>query len=251
LGVWSEVVGVEANFEVDEFHDCEEEAMQQGSSVRKRLVAVWAVALAGLVVAVGAATAVAGGGNSANAQLCQQHGWVNLVRADGTGFNNTGECVSYGAQGGTLFPVYHFSAELSGANENPPTATSGTGTAAATWNSATSQMTVDVVFAGLTTGTTASHIHCCAVPPTNAGVATTVPRFVGFPTGVTSGTYLHTLDMTDAGSYNPAFVSSHGGTVPSAEAALLAGLLAGQAYLNVHTTMFPGGEIRGVLLQAP
>jgi hypothetical protein len=111
-------------------------------------------------------------------------------------------------------------------------------------------MTVDVVFSGLTTGTTASHIHCCAVPPTNAMVATTVPRFPGFPTGVTSGSYSHTLDMTDAGSYNPAFVTAHGGTVASAEAALLAGLLAGQAYLNIHTTMFPGGEIRGVLLQA-
>lgn len=133
--------------------------------------------------------------------------------------------MSYGAQGGTLYPVYHFTAALSGANENPPTATSGRGTA--------------------------SHIHCCAVPPTNANVATTVPRFVGFPTGVTSGTYLHTLDMTDPGGYNPAFVSSHGGTVPSAETALLAGLLAGQAYLNVHTTMFQSGEIRGVLSQTP
>lgn len=56
--------------------------------------------------------------------------------------------------------------------------------------------------------------------------------------------------MTDASSYNPAFVAAHGGTVPGAEAALLTGLLAGQAYLNIHTTMFPGGEIRGVLLQA-
>jgi len=221
--------------------------MRQGSVVRRWFVVACVVALAGLVLGVGAVTAVAGGGNSANAQLCQQDGWMNLARADGTGFSDTGDCVSHGAQGGTLYPVYHFTAELSGANENPPAATSGTGTAAVTWNTATSQMTVDVVFAGLTTGTTASHIHCCAVPPTNAGVATTVPRFVGFPTGVTSGTYLHTLDMTDAGSYNPAFVSSHGGTVASAESALLAGILAGQAYLNIHTTMFPGGEIRGVL----
>ena len=33
----------------------------------------------------------------------------------------------------------------------------------------------------------------------------------------------------------------------SAEAALFAGLRAGQSYLNIHTTTFPGGEIRGVL----
>jgi hypothetical protein len=44
-------------------------------------------------------------------------------------------------------------------------------------------------------------------------------------------------------------VSSHGGTVASAEAALLDGLRAGQTYLNIHTSMFPGGEIRGVLLE--
>ena len=29
--------------------------------------------------------------------------------------------------------------------------------------------------------------------------------------------------------------------------ALLAGLAAGEAYLNIHTSMFPNGEIRGFL----
>jgi hypothetical protein len=53
--------------------------------------------------------------------------------------------------------------------------------------------------------------------------------------------------MTSAASYNPAFVTANGGTTAGAEAALLAGLEAGQAYLNIHTTMFPGGEIRGFL----
>jgi hypothetical protein len=42
-------------------------------------------------------------------------------------------------------------------------------------------------------------------------------------------------------------VTANGGTTAGAEAALLAGLEAGQAYLNIHTTMFPGGEIRGFL----
>jgi len=43
-------------------------------------------------------------------------------------------------------------------------------------------------------------------------------------------------------------------TVPSRprrHRSVLAGLVAGQAYLNIHTTTHPGGEIRGVLLQAP
>jgi hypothetical protein len=64
---------------------------------------------------------------------------------------------------------------------------------------------------------------------------------------VTSGTYSHTFDMTDPASYNPAFVTANGGTAASAESVLLAGLLAGQAYLNIHTSTHPGGEIRGVL----
>ena len=53
--------------------------------------------------------------------------------------------------------------------------------------------------------------------------------------------------MTLASSYNPAFVTAHGGTVAGAEADLLAGLKAGQAYLNIHSSTFPGGEIRGFL----
>jgi hypothetical protein len=68
---------------------------------------------------------------------------------------------------------------------------------------------------------------------------------------VTSGSYDHTLDMTMASSYNPAFVTDHGGTIPSAEAALLASMKAGTSYLNIHTTLNPGGEIRGFLTAVP
>ena len=57
-----------------------------------------------VVVAVGASSSVAlaGGGNSANAQACQKGGWMIWVRADKTPFTNQGGCVSYAAQGGTL-----------------------------------------------------------------------------------------------------------------------------------------------------
>ena len=60
-----------------------------------------------------------------------------------------------------------------------------------------------------------------------------------------------TFDLTNAATYNPAFVTLEGGTVLGAETALVAGLLAGETYLNIHTTMFPGGEIRGFLVAAP
>jgi len=54
-----------------------------------------------LALAIGVAAASAGG-NSENAKLCQQGGWQSLVGADGTAFTNTGDCVSYAAQGGTF-----------------------------------------------------------------------------------------------------------------------------------------------------
>ena len=138
---------------------------------------------------------------------------------------------------------------LSPLNENPPhPESSGRGTALITWDTVTNQMSLNVVFSGLTTGTTAAHIHCCVDPPGNAGVATQVPRFISFPINVTSGTYSRTFDMLDPASYNPAFVSANGGTAASAAAVLLAGVLAGRSYLNIHTAMFGGGEIRGFLV---
>jgi len=108
-------------------------------------------------------------------------------------------------------------------------------------------------FSGLTGTTTASHIHCCtAVPLTGTtGVATTTPFFTGFPIGVTSGSYNNTFDLTLASSYNSAYITANGGTTATAEAALLSGIALGKAYLNVHSTTFGGGEIRGFLVLAP
>jgi hypothetical protein len=70
---------------------------------------------------------------------------------------------------------------------------------------------------------------------------------LGFPTGVQSGTFSITLDLTQSSSYNPSFITASGGTVAAAEAALTSGIAAGQTYLNIHTNVFPGGEIRGQL----
>jgi hypothetical protein len=44
--------------------------------------------------------AAARGGNSDAAHACQQGGYLELFRTDGTGFDNAGECVSYAAHGG-------------------------------------------------------------------------------------------------------------------------------------------------------
>jgi hypothetical protein len=149
--------------------------------------------------------------------------------------------------------VYTFDANLDGLSESPPNASPATGFAQVTFDDVANMMNVDVTFSGLLGPTTASHIHAAtALPGTgSAGVATTTPYFAGFPLGVTAGSYNNTLDMTLASSYNPAFVTANGGTTASAEAALLSAMLADKAYLNIHTSVFPGGEISGFLVQVP
>ncbi|MCW3098916.1 MAG: hypothetical protein JWL77_4534 [Chthonomonadaceae bacterium] len=146
-----------------------------------------------------------------------------------------------------------FTASLSGPNESPPNASPGTGSAIVTLNPLANTMRVQVSFSGLLGTTTASHIHASTPTPFagTAGVATTTPTFAGFPLGVTSGTYDQTLDMTLASSYNPAYVTANGGTPASAEAALFSAIASGQSYLNIHTTVVPGGEIRGFLVATP
>ena len=149
--------------------------------------------------------------------------------------------------------VLSYDAILNGPSESPPNTSAGTGLADVDYDNAAHTLHVHVTFSGLSGTTTASHIHSpTLVPGTGtAGVATTTPTFAGFPLGVTSGTYDNTLDLTAASSWNPAFITANGGTTAGAETALASGLAAGEAYLNIHTTADPGGEIRGFLLPVP
>lgn len=146
--------------------------------------------------------------------------------------------------------IITYDATLNGAPESTST---GTGTAVVTVDTVANTLDVMITFSGLTTGTTASHIHCCTTNPGvgTVGVATTLPTFPGFPLGVTSGTYSHLFDLTLASTYNAAFVTAAGGTVTDAEMKLLQGIASDVAYVNIHTTQFPGGEISGFLVTVP
>lgn len=129
----------------------------------------------------------------------------------------------------------------------------GTGTVTVIFDDDNFTMDVSTSFSGLTGTTTASHIHCCTPVSEvgTAGVATPVPSFPGFPLGVKSGNYSQLFDMTQASSWNAAFITANGGTVASAFSAFATGLSTGRAYLNIHTSAVGGGEIRAFLTPAP
>jgi hypothetical protein len=148
-----------------------------------------------------------------------------------------------------------FVANLSGANEIPSNNSPATGFASVVLDPMAQTLQVNANFTGLVEPASAAHIHCCQPLGTNAGVATTVPAFDGFPLGSTSGNYTSPVfDLTMSHIYNPAFVTAQGG-LAQAEAALINGIENGLTYFNIHTMPSPpgfsGGEIRGQLEPAP
>jgi len=120
-----------------------------------------------------------------------------------------------------------FEAHLSGLQENPPNLSPATGFATASLDLSTDFFTFNDSWTGLTTPSTASHIHSPGAPGVNAPVIIPFTAANGFVAGTTSGTV------------------SYSGTLTSTQASQL---LDGLFYVNVHSTTFPGGEIRGQLV---
>lgn len=117
-----------------------------------------------------------------------------------------------------------FHAFLNGAQAGTPS--TGTGFADAVFDVPTNMLSFTATWTGLGSATTNGHIHRGA-PGVSGPV--TVP-FPGLPLGATFGTYSNTFLLT-----------------PSQVTDLLAGL----DYVNIHTTQFGAGEIRGQLLGVP
>ena len=129
----------------------------------------------------------------------------------------------------------------------------GTGSVTVTFDTVTHDLTISTTFSGLSAPTIAAHIHCCTAAPGvgTAGIAIDSPSLVGFPLGVTSGSYTGSFDLDDETNFAPAYLAASGGTADLATARLIAAFSSQQAYLNIHTTAFPGGEIRGFPVPEP
>lgn len=119
-----------------------------------------------------------------------------------------------------------FQAVLGGIQEVPPNASPATGLATVVLNNSQDQITVDVSWTGLLAPASAGHIHGPAPVGSNAGVM--------FPLAGVSGT---------SGS----IVTQQFAISPTQVNWLQQGLL----YVNIHTSTFPGGEIRGQLTVVP
>lgn len=132
----------------------------------------------------------------------------------------------------------------------------GSGTATVVYDDVAHSLSISTSWSGLSGITSVAHIHCCVTTPGlgTVQVAVTPGTLPGFPVGVQSGTYttVPILDLTLTGTYTGSFLASPGGgTAAGAEAALFAGMNSGRAYLNIHTNLFPAGEIRGFLTLVP
>src|SRR5262245_32547874 len=121
-----------------------------------------------------------------------------------------------------------FQADLAGSNENPPRPTAATGT---------SQITIDgdrvffVVEVHDINAVSLSHIH---IGPATANGPVRVNFFTGPTTGPLNG-------VLAQGSFTANDVVGITYDQPLPE------IPAGNAYVNVHSPTFPGGEIRGQL----
>lgn len=116
--------------------------------------------------------------------------------------------------------IYAINNTYSGAQEVPPNASPGTGTIIGAYNSITNTIFYTINFSALMANTIAAHFHAAALPGVNASV---IIAHVGFPTGVTAGIFSKSDVFTDGQEAN---------------------LLAGLVYSNIHSSLFPGGEIR-------
>ena len=146
--------------------------------------------------------------------------------------------------------IVQYAATLSGPSESPPNSSPATGSATFDFDTVTHLLTISVNFSGLLGTTTVAHIHAdTAVAGTGtAGVAS---GLTSWTTGLQSGSYTSTINMLSSATYGASYTAAHGGTAASAETDLLSAMSIGKAYLNLHTTAYPGGEIRGFITLVP
>ena len=130
-------------------------------------------------------------------------------------------CVVLVVSGVSHGAIINFNFPIDTSQEVAPTVSPATGTGVAVFDTVTNQLDWNITFSGLTTAETGAHFHGPATIAQNAGVQ--IPLSLGSPK--VGNFILSDVQETD--------------------------LIAGLWYVNIHTVMFPGGEIRGQVVPEP
>lgn len=113
---------------------------------------------------------------------------------------------------------------FSGAQEVPANTSAATGTVVGSYDQRSGLLGIKIAYSGLTANTTLAHIHRAPAGANGPVQIDFVP--LGFTLGAQSGTFSKIIFLNSTQA---------------------ADLLAGNLYVNIHSTTFPGGEIRAQL----
>jgi hypothetical protein len=147
--------------------------------------------------------------------------------------------------------VYQYAAILSGANASPANSSPATGSGLLILDLDLHVMDVKASFSGLVGNVTAATLNGNTSAPLS-GTAINVTAgssLASFPANVNFGDFNESFDLAAASTYNPAYLTAHGPLPSSALEALYAGLEGGKSYLNITSSAYPNGEIRGFLIR--
>ncbi len=136
---------------------------------------------------------------------------------------------------------FEAAATLLGSSERPtPNNSPGIGYADVVYRAVADTLTYTVTFSGLTAPALVAHIHVGSIDQAGPVV---LPFTHPGPPSATSGTFSGTLMNSD--------IINSATTGLTDIAQIAAQILAGNAYVNIHSSTYPGGEIRGQLGAVP
>jgi hypothetical protein len=157
---------------------------------------------------------------------------------------------SANAQNATGGPS-RFDAKLNSFKTSPSLFTNGTGTTQVRIDYEAQSVSYELSYSGLSSPVTQAHIHFAQSGVNgniivylcdNTGLA---PK--GTPACPDSGTVTGTVTAADGNPPNNPLPVTAQGIQPGDFAALVAAIKQNAGYINVHTTIYPAGEIRGQL----
>ena len=146
-----------------------------------------------------------------------------------------------GSVGTAQAQVIRFTANLTGNQETPAVLTGAFGTATVTLDLGTQVLTWNIDVFNMPSGTNNAHFH--VGPP---GVAGPTVVNISFPSNISN-------DFNLSGTATATNLNLPGGAAQGIRSweDFMQSLMGGQIYINIHSAVNAGGEIRGQVLRVP